>query len=191
MNELIPSAIITSDLTNGYIDICICLDISLLHRLVDTILNVCNKFGILELCLSMIEHGCHMSKFQWKEYVWSTVRRMEDEEYALMFKVIKRSYFLVWWISADVFPATTNTCEIMDKLVCNASLLKDNDYRLKKLSFSHKVCTACDLSVRENVNHIVMQCPGFSVRSEMCDILKSIEDCYIQEVLKEPHFLML
>ena len=74
----------------------------------------------------------------------------------------------------------------MAKLACNASLLKDNDYRLKKLSFSHKVCTVCDLSVRENVNHIVMQCPVFGVRSEICDILKSIEDCYIQEVLKEP-----
>ena len=49
----------------------------------------------------------------------------------------------------------------MAKLVCNASLLKDYDYRLKNPTFSHKVCTECYLTIREDVTHLVMQCPAY------------------------------
>ena len=54
-------------------------------------------------------------------------------------------------------------CEIMASLVCDASLLKSTDYRLKKKTFSHKICNKCDLGILETINHLlVMQCPFYS-----------------------------
>ena len=38
--------------------------------------------------------------------------------------------------------------------------LKDSDSRLKSLSFIHNVCNSCDLGIREDVVHIVIQCPA-------------------------------
>ena len=47
-------------------------------------------------------------------------------------------------------------CETMASLLGDASMLEATDYRLKKKSFSHKICTRCDLGLTESINHIVM-----------------------------------
>ena len=157
------------------------------------ILNVSAELGILEFCMAMIEGGCHLSKLEWKEYVWNLVWRSEDERYinssndAIMYKVIERPSLLVWWVISDLIPSMMGTCEIMAKLVCDANLLKDSDYRLKRLSFSNKICTACELGIREDIKHLIMQCPHFEgIRSEMWDVLKAIEDRFVQNILLEP-----
>ena len=96
-----------------------------------------------------------------------------------MFRIIDRPYFLTWWIISDWIPSMTGDCKIMAKLVCNTSLLKDSDYHLKNLSFSNKVCTECYLAFREDVNHLVMQCPTYEGdRAEMLDVLNSIDNEY-------------
>ena len=77
-----------------------------------------------------------------------------------MYKVINIPLFLVWWVISNRFPSMLKNCEIMAKLVCNASLLKDNrpnDYHLKKLPFIHKVCIECYFGIREDVNHIILK----------------------------------
>ena len=87
-----------------------------------------------------------------------------------MYRVIDHPFYLIWWIIADLLPGISNNCEIMAKLVCNASLLKDHDYRLKSKSFSHKICNNCDLGIREDVNHLVVQCLFFEeIKEEMLD----------------------
>ena len=59
------------------------------------ILNVCSEFSILDLCMAMIEGGCHLSKYEWKEHIWNLAWRFEDEKYinssndAIMYKVIQ------------------------------------------------------------------------------------------------------
>ena len=54
--------------------------------------------------------------------------------------------------------------------------MKDHDYRLKRKSFSHKVCVRCVLGIREDVNHVVMQCPcNEGIREEMFDVIKAID----------------
>ena len=50
-------------------------------------------------------------------------------------------------------------CEVMARLVCHTSLLKNDDPRYKGGSNSMKNCTRCDLSIPESVKHLVMQCP--------------------------------
>ena len=104
-----------------------------------------------------------------------------------MYQVLEEPRFLTWWLLSDMIPATVSTCELMAKLVGDANLLKSSDYRLKKLSFSNKICTACDLGIREDIKHIVMQCPQYEgTRSEMWDVLKAVNGPIVQEVLDEP-----
>ena len=156
------------------------------------ILNVCKEFGILDRCITMLNNGCYLSKDEWRIMVWDIAWQMEDNEYNLdcpntfMFRIIDRPYFLTWWIISDWIPSMTGDCEIMAKLVCNTSLLKDSDYRLQNLSFSNKVCTECYLGIREDVNHLVMQCPTYEGdRAEMLDVLNSIDDEYVKAALDD------
>ena len=110
-------------------------------------------------------------KNEWIRYVWD-----------MMFRVIDRPYYLTWWIISYLMPELTNTCEIMAKLVCNEAY----DYRLKSKSFSHKVCDACYLGIKEDTNHIVMQCPMCEgIRSEMLDVINSIEDDQVKRIMGE------
>ena len=103
-----------------------------------------------------------------------------------MFRIIDKPFFLTWWIIPDLVPSITGKCETMAKLVCNCSLLKDSDYRLKNLSFSNKVCTECYLGIREDVNHLVMQCPAYEGdRTEMFDLLNTIDDQYVRIALDD------
>ena len=63
-------------------------------------------------------------------------------------------------------------CETMSALVCDTSLLKATDYRLKKKSYSHKICTRCELGCVEDIKHLVMQCPAFS--NQMNDLFEKL-----------------
>ena len=80
----------------------------------------------------------------------------------LLFEITDKPYYLVWWILADMFPRKTSMCEIMAALVCDTSILINSDYRIKKKSFSHKICTRCDLGIIEDIRHLLMQRPFFS-----------------------------
>ena len=164
---------------------------------INELLNVSREFGILELCLDLIENGCHLSKYEWKKKVWEIAWQKEDEMYdlyrndALLFRVIDRPFYLIWWVISDLMPCHTNNCEIMSKLVCNASLLKDHDYRLKRKSFSHKVCNLCYLGVREDLNHVIMQCPNNEgTKEEMLDMIKALNDEAVDLILAQPQNLL-
>ena len=103
-----------------------------------------------------------------------------------MYKTIDKPYFLNWWFLSDLIPSVISNCERMAKLVCNASLLKDHDYRLKSLSFSHKVCTECTLGIREDLVHMVMQCPDTEeIKCEMFEVINAIEDDHIKTLMFE------
>ena len=62
---------------------------------------------------------------------------------------------------SDVSREHISKCENMAKMVCEASLLKTSDVRLKKKSIASRFCNKCDLGIEETANHIVMQCPYF------------------------------
>ena len=147
-------------------------------------LNVSKEFGIFDICLGMAENECHFSKTEWKNKIWDIAWSMEDNDYelhnnrSLLFRIIERPFYLIWWIIADLLPNLSGNC---------ASLLKDHDYRLKRKSFSHKVCNLCYLGIREDVNHIVMQCLFFEgTRKEMLDVINAINDERIAPILANP-----
>ena len=48
----------------------------------------------------------------------------------------------------------------MVKILCKATLLKDDDCRLKGQPFGSRMCIRCLLGSLENATHMIMQCPA-------------------------------
>ena len=71
-------------------------------------------------------------------------------------------------------------CEIMARLVCHTSLLKDDDPRYKGGSNSMRNCSRCDLSIPETVKHLVMQCPANeSAKKFMFDEIQKADNNFV------------
>ena len=114
------------------------------------IMSTSIQAGLYDIRMRMINNGCYLSKFEWKKLVWEKIWLMEDEDCIIMYKqpyqkyilfeITDRSYYLKWWILADLHPRKMQMCEIMARLLCDAGLLISTDYRLKGKSFSGKVC---------------------------------------------------
>ena len=48
------------------------------------------------------------------------------------------------------------------------------------------MCSECYLGIREDVNHLVMQCPAYEGdRAEMFDVLNTIADDYVKIALSD------
>ena len=161
------------------------------------ILNTSIQADLYEICMRMIVVGCQYSKQEWRKIVWERIWSKEDDDCIMMYRqphqkyllfdVTEKPYYLVWWILSDLFPNKTAICEIMASLVCDTSLLKANDYRLKKKSYSQKICTRCQLGILENIKHLVMQCPHFSDESRaLYDALNLLRTETSARVLNDP-----
>ena len=110
-----------------------------------------------------------MSKEGWKNMIWEKACHLEDEtcsllhkqpdQHYLLFDIIEKPYYIVWWIISDSEAKLMSDCKIMALMVCNTSLLKGRDYRLKISTHSERICNECDLGIVENTFHLVMQCP--------------------------------
>ena len=75
-------------------------------------------------------------------------------------------------------------CEIMVKLLSHASMLKNDDIRLKSLPMASRFCDLCDLGVMDDAKHMIMQCPALQqFRNEMFNELTNIEDGSGREIL--------
>ena len=121
--------------------------------------------GLYETCMRMIVAGCRYSKTEWKRIVWEKASLKEDEDCAILYKQPHQKYllfsindktdYLVRWILADLFPERIRMCEEMATPVCETGLLKSTDCRLKRMTFSNKMCSNCDLGILEDVKHIV------------------------------------
>ena len=47
----------------------------------------------------------------------------------------------------------------MTKIISQCSMLKSDDFNLKDKSDGHKLCLNCDHGLKEDIRHIIMQCP--------------------------------
>ena len=48
------------------------------------------------------------------------------------------------------------------------------------------VCVMCYLGIREDINHLVMQCPAYEGdRTEMFEVLNTIDDHYVRIALDD------
>ena len=160
------------------------------------IINTSISLGLYDVTMRMINSGCYMSKYEWRNLVWEKAWEREEEDCVLMYKqphqdyllfrVSDMPYYLIWWALADLYPRKIRMCEIMAALVCDTGLLRANDLRLKKKSFSHKVCGRCDLGILENINHVVMQCPYFQDdRARMCEAIQQLGSDTARSVMED------
>ena len=168
------------------------------------ILNTSILVGLYDVCMRMITLGCYFSKTEWKTLVWKKVWECEDEDYAIMytqphqkyllFDIIAKPFYLIWWLLSDKLPHKMKMCETMAALVCDTSRLKASDYRLKKKPFSFKVCSRCDLGCIEDIRHLVMQCPFFEAeRNELHVSLSNMGSDIATRILNDPsnYFLVI
>ena len=135
------------------------------------LLNTSERFGLLQNVLKMIANQTPcIPKKKWSTMVWNRAWCLDDmywnsvntirSKCDILRMTIGKTQYLTWWFMADNLPQLQGTCETMARLACHASLLKEDDYRLKGESHSQKICTECDLGIKETVYHIVMQCPS-------------------------------
>ena len=135
------------------------------------IYNVAERANLLDVCLNMALNGHFYGKKDWNRIVWSKVWALEDEEILLytnqlakeklLFRIVEKPYYLTWWVISDLSREHIDKCEIMAKMICEASLLKTADTGLKNRSLASRFCEKCDLGSEETAMHIVMQCPFF------------------------------
>ena len=155
------------------------------------LLNTAARFGLLQRVGDMtLGAGGGITKTQWSRTVWSKVWELDDlfwksttmvyKSNDLLRNTVGNAQYLTWWHLADNTPRLQKMCEIMARLVCHTSLLKDDDPRCKGGSNSMKNCSECDLSIPETVKHLVMQCPANEGASKfMFDEIQKVDNNFV------------
>ena len=165
------------------------------------ILKVAHLFELYDEVMRMITGVAFYSKRRWKDLIWSKAWVLENRDWNLrscLFKATRniRSLntnvqYLIWWQLSDLRPDLMSVCESMSKIVCKASLLKADDYRLKREPASVRACSACDLYQLEDARHIIMTCTYTQdIRTDMFRRLGEIELNRGQSILDKGDTLM-
>ena len=78
----------------------------------------------------------------------------------LLDKAMTGPAYSIWWQLSDRNHSMIKRCEVMIKIFCKATLLRDDDCRLRGKPIGTRMCTRCELGAVENAIHIIMQCPA-------------------------------
>ena len=135
--------------------------------------NTSIDMGLGPQLVSMVTGTKIFSKEQWKKLVWERVWHVQTAEckcHTLSLKsldLIKHEESLpkysTWWQIADVKHNLIRQCEHVIKLICHASRLKSDDYRLKDANRTQRMCEMCDEYAIEDAEHVLMRCPALEV----------------------------
>ena len=103
------------------------------------LINACHTLNLMPMVRDMAR-GALFSKSMWKKIVWGNAWTMEVDEWRLLAgnepsldlldKVTFEPVYSIWWQMSDRNRAILRKCEVMIKILCKASLLKDDDCRL-------------------------------------------------------------
>ena len=135
---------------------------------------------------------------KWSKIIWGKGWELDDlywrgvntmnKDNDLLAGTMEGTRYMVWWQLSDVDPKMIRICECIAKIICHASMLKVDDYRLRDQPTSDRVCELCDAYTVENIFHLLMQCPG--MYDEHVEMHDHIYRC-IPEIKKifteEPH----
>ena len=140
------------------------------------ILDVAVIYGVLGPIQDMTEGKIPVvSKRAWSQLVrdraskdanWRATNFIYKDNDLLM-NTLGETRYLTWWAISDLDHRLVRMCEDLSKIICHASRLKRDDFRLKGLTMSNKTCINCDLYCIEDVCHIVTQCPFYQDDREM------------------------
>ena len=133
--------------------------------------KTCEKFGVLNIVTSMLRGDTPiLSKKVWSKLIWDKGWELDDnywcvinfmnKETDLLSSTMMGARYNVWWQLSDKDHSAIKICECIAKIMCHTSLLKVDDYRLKDQTPSSRMCEMCDSYRYENIQHLLMQCPG-------------------------------
>ena len=150
------------------------------------ILRTANIFGLYREVMGIL-HGARVySKVSWRELIWRRAWQVEDEDWNFRTRLFMSTLkvktimgvvsYLTWWQLSDEHPNLMRICEVMAKLVCNASCLKADDKRTKGDPTCNPWCKLCDDYAVEDARHLIMHCTYFEKdRTNMFRCLESID----------------
>ena len=127
------------------------------------------------------------SKYQWKVLVWKRAWEVENQDWefrATLFKATKtiasvsdNGRLLIWWQLAGVAPEIMKQCEVLVKLVCQASQLKSDSHQFRKDTVRRTYCELCTEFAVEDARHIILNCPALQcIRRELFYGISMIEN---------------
>ena len=135
------------------------------------LLNVCVIFNVLTEVQNMVLRNHLYSKAAWKGIVWKRGWELEDVHWQiekqlyrnldLLQEVSEECRYNTWRKLSDKDPSFTKKCEVMVKIASHASMLKSDDFKLKRCDNVTKMCDLCDGFVLEDAAHFVLQCGYF------------------------------
>ena len=135
--------------------------------------NASIDVGLGPQLISMVNGTKFFSNEQWKKLVWERVWHVQTAEckcHTLSLKsldLIKHEEgmpkYSTWWQIANLKHDLTRQCEHVIKLICHASRLKSDDYRLKDTNRTQRMCEMCNEYAIEDVEHVLMRCPALEV----------------------------
>ena len=83
--------------------------------------------------------------------------------------------YLPWWSISDKYPNLMKDCEILARIVCHASLLRDDDFKYKNQLGTARMCNLCDNFEIEDARHFILRCPYFAnQRSTMLNEIDAV-----------------
>ena len=125
-------------------------------------------FGILEDIRNMAR-GELVSKAKWKDLVWGKAWDIErewwqhhydnDRHLDLIVHTSITPSYTIWWQIADLDRSYMKYCEVMVKILCHCTNLKEDDFRYKRATINERMCALCDQAAPEDALHMIMQCP--------------------------------
>ena len=132
------------------------------------ILQTCYDYDLLDTVRDMFR-GNIPSKAKWRRLVWDKAwavenewwdtKMREDRHLNLVRHVSDAPAYSVWWQIADDDMAYMRQCEVMVRILCHCTLLKEDDFRYKRSTFWDRACFLCDLVAPDDARHMIMQCP--------------------------------
>ena len=137
------------------------------------LLNACHTLNLMHLVRDMAR-GAHYSKEMWKKTVWGNAWVMEVAEWHLLAanepsldlinKVTTEPVYSIWWQMSDGNRSILRKCETMVRILCKATLLKDDDCRLKGQPLGSRMCIRCEFGCprdRDTYGYAMpFQCPS-------------------------------
>ena len=181
MEEYMPIRKVLIAKINSFVD----NDINHFDSPITQILCYCAKFRLLDRLRVMASNdGIILSKAIWKKLVWERAWDQEKQQwddhmannhrFDLLKQVSTVPQYSIWWMIADVNQSYMRKCEIMIKILCHTSMLKCDDSRMIRATFSTKSCIMCDNTEYEDARHMIIQCSAHSqIRRDMYTELHS------------------
>ena len=136
------------------------------------LLNTSTVFNMQNEIRNMVERQHFYPKSIWKNMVWKKgwelecvywrIERQMHKSLDLLSGVSNVTRYNNWWALSDKYPGRMRECEIIVKILCHASALRDDDVKYKSQLGTNRMCDMCNEYETEDARHLVLHCSSFN-----------------------------